>query len=148
MVNSLIKELEARNKQIKALFPTNKACRIINGETIHKFKATLDISKFKNKYKYIFIDEISMVQEIFYKFCIYLKRAMPELKFIIVGDFEQLPPVKCKLGNTCFKDSRARWELCDGKKLTLTVCRRSDDTLFNMVAPANIGTVRKNLAWK
>ena len=69
---------------------------------------------------------------------------MPELKFIIVGDFEQLPPVKCRLGKTCFKDSRALWELCDGNKVTLTICRRSDDTLFNMVAPANIGKIRKH----
>ena len=89
------------------------------------------------------IDEISKVQKIFYKFFIYLKRAMPELKFIIVGDCGQLPPVKCRLGNTCVKDSRALWELCDGNKLTLTVCRRSDDTLFNMVAPDNISKIKK-----
>ena len=68
---------------------------------------------------------------------------MPELKFIIVGDFEQLPPAKCRLGNTIVKDSRALWELCDGNKLTLTVCKRSDDTLFNMVAPDNISKIKK-----
>ena len=84
-----------------------------------------------------------MVQEIFYKFFIYLKRASPELRFIIVKDFEQLPPSKCKLRYTISKDSRALRELCDGNQLTLTVCRRSDGTLFNMVAPANIGKVRR-----
>ena len=62
---------------------------------------------------------------------------------MIVGDFEELPPVKCRSGNTCFKDSRALWGFRYGNKLTLTVCRRSDDTLFNMVASANIGKVRK-----
>jgi len=85
----------------------------------------------------------SMVQEIFHQFFIYLKRAIPELKFIIVGDFEQLPPVKCRLGNRIFEDSRALYELCDGNKLTLTVCRRSDDTLFNMVAPGIISKIQK-----
>jgi hypothetical protein len=49
MVNSLVKELEDRNKKFKALAPTNTACRIINGGTIHKFKATF------NKYIYIYI---------------------------------------------------------------------------------------------
>jgi len=68
---------------------------------------------------------------------------MPKLKFTMVGDFEQLPPVKCRLGNTCFKDSKALWELCDGSKLTLTICRRSDDTSFNMVAPDNTSKIKK-----
>jgi len=67
---------------------------------------------------------------------------MPELKFIIVGDFEQLPPIKCRVGDTCFKDSRALLELCDGIILMLTVCRRPDDTLFNMVVPDNMTEIR------
>ena len=119
--------------------PTNKACRVIGGETIHKFKNSFNITSFKNKrYSYSFIDATSMVQDRFYKFIIYLKRAIPELKSIIVGDFDQLPPVNCRLGHTTFRDSRALYELCDGNQLNLTVCRRSDDTLFNMVAPKNI----------
>ena len=68
---------------------------------------------------------------------------MPEPKFIRVGDFEQLPPVQCRFRNTSFKDFSALWELCDGNKLTLTICRRSDDTLFNMVAPDNISKIQK-----
>ena len=38
MVNSIIQELKDRNMKFKALAPTNKACRVIIGETIHKFK--------------------------------------------------------------------------------------------------------------
>ena len=56
---------------------------------------------------------------------------MPELNCIIVGDFEQLPPTKCRFGNKASKDSRALLELCDGSKLTLAVRRRSDGALFN-----------------
>ena len=44
MVNSLTKELKDKNIEFKALAPTNKARRIINGETVHKFKATLNMS--------------------------------------------------------------------------------------------------------
>ena len=46
---------------------------------------------------YLFIDEISMLQEIFSKFFIMIKRIKPNLKFIIAGDFNQLPPVKNRI---------------------------------------------------
>ena len=39
---------------------------------------------------YIFIDEISMVKEIFYQLFIALKLHKPSLKFIISGDFDHL----------------------------------------------------------
>ena len=78
-----------------------------------------------------------MVQEIYYKFFIYLKRANPKIKFIIAGDFEQLLPVKDRVTKCDYKNSLALHELCDGNKLQLTKCRRSDDTLFNMLLPEN-----------
>ena len=96
------------------------------------------------KYDYIFIDEISMVQEIYYRFFIYLNRANPNIKFIIAGDFEQLSPVKDRVKKCDYKNSLALHELCDGNKLQLTKCRRSDDTLFNMLLPENINNITKN----
>ena len=88
LIKTLIKQLENKNMNFAALAPTNKAARVIDGTTIHKFKAAFNLKNFKGQQcKYIFIDEISMVQEVFYKFFLYLKRAMPEIKFIIVGDF-------------------------------------------------------------
>ena len=78
LIKTLIKQLEQKNINFAALAPTNKACRVIDGMTIHKFKSEFTLKRFKDKkYKYIFIDEISMVQEVFYKFCLYLKRAIP-----------------------------------------------------------------------
>jgi ATP-dependent exoDNAse (exonuclease V) alpha subunit len=97
-----------------------------------------------HKYEYIFIDEISMVQEIFYKFFIYLQRAVPNLKFIIAGDFNQLLPVKDRIHNCNYKNILALHELCNGNKLILTKCRRSDDTLFNMLLPENINKITKS----
>ena len=97
-----------------------------------------------NKYDYIIIDEISMVQEIYYKFFIYLKRANPKIKFIIAGDYAQLLPVKDRLENCFYKNSIALNELCDGKQLQLTTCRRSDDTLFKMLLPQNINSININ----
>ena len=94
-IKNLHKEMDERKLKYVSLGPTNKSCRIINGITICKFIASFNMKSFMDgKYDYIFIDEISMVQEIYYKFFIYLKRANPKIKFIIAGDFEQLMPVK------------------------------------------------------
>ena len=43
-----------------------------------------------------------------------------------------------------YETSRALWELCDGNKLTLTTCRRSEDTLFNMLKSENIHRITKS----
>ncbi len=72
--------------QFISLAPTNKACRVINGTTLHKF--TISHSH-----------EISMVSEHFDKFFITLHRVRPEIKFIICGDFAQLLPVNDRIEN-------------------------------------------------
>ena len=144
-IKNLHQEMDERKLKYVSLGPTNKSCRVINGITICKFIASFNMKSFMDgKYDYIFIDEISMVQEIYYKFFIYLKRANPKIKFIIAGDFEQLMPVKDRVKKCDYKNSLALHELCDGNKLQLTKCRRSDDTLFNMLLPENINNITKN----
>ena len=145
LIKKLVKELEARNNNFKSLAPTNRACRVIDGSTIHRFIASFNINSFrKNKFKYLFIDECSMIPEIFYKFFIFLKRAVPEIKIILAGDWRQLGPVNDRLGNKCYQDSRALYELCDGHQLILTKCRRSSDVLFNMLKEENINKINSN----
>ena len=80
----------------------------------------------------------------FYKFFIVLKLMRPDIKFIIAGDFAQLLPVKDRVENCDYKNSLALHELCDGNRLQLTKCRRSDSTLFNMLLPNNIKNVKKS----
>ena len=144
-IKNLHKEMDERKLKYISLGPTNKSCRIINGITICKFIASFKMKSFLDgKYDYIFIDEISMVQEIYYKFFIYLKRSNPKIKFIIAGDFQQLTPVKDRVKKCDYKNSLALHDLCDGNKLQLTKCRRSDDTLFNMLLPENINNINKN----
>ena len=143
-IKTLHEEMKRRELKYIAMAPTNIAARIIKGHTIHKVIAAFSCKRFTEKgYRYIFIDEISMVQEIFYKFFIYLQRLLPDIKFIIAGDFEQLLPIKDRLEQCNYKNSVALLELCDGQRLTLTKCRRSDDVLFNMLAPENIGNIEK-----
>ena len=91
------------------------------------------------------IFEISMVKEIFYKFFVMVKRIKPDIKFIIAGDFQQLPPINDRIEQKQYefnyKSSVALKELCDFNKLELTTCRRSDDILFNMCKFENINNI-------
>jgi hypothetical protein len=146
LTNMIQKELSNRCILYKSLAPTNKACRLINGETMHRFSAMANgkyIRETLKFYEYIFIDEVSMMSEMFYKFFIVLKRMCPKIKFIIAGDFDQLLPVKDRIEGCNYKDSMALHELCDGNRLELTKCRRSDATLFNMLRPQNINNIKR-----
>ena len=146
LIKMLQAEMDKRNIMYKSLAPTNKACRLINGETMHRFSSMATgkyIRETLKFYKYIFIDEVSMMSEMFYKFFIVLKRMMPEIKFIIAGDFSQLLPVKDRIEDCNYKDSMALHELCDGNRLQLTKCRRSDATLYNMLLPENINNIKR-----
>ena len=145
LIKMLQKEMDARGMTYKALAPTNKACRLINGETMHRFSAMATGSYIREtKIKYIFIDEVSMMPEMFYKFFIVFKRMRPDIKFIIAGDFAQLLPVKDRIEDCDYKNSMALHELSDGNRLELIKCRRSDATLFNMLLPENIGKIKKS----
>ena len=146
MIKQLQTELKTQNKKFISLAPTNKASLIINGITLHKFvmkmKTAKSIAKLQT-YDYIFVDEISMVKEIFYKFLLMLKQKNMNIKFIIVGDYNQLAPVNDRV--ICdYKNSLALYELCDGNRINLTTCRRSDDILYNMCKFENIMNIQKH----
>ena len=82
------------------------------------------------KLDYIFVDEVSMMSEMFYKFLLMLKRAKPTLKFIITGDFNQLPVVNDRIKDIDYENSVALYELCDKQKVIMTKCRRSDQPVL------------------
>ena len=138
--NLLVSELEKQGKVVgKKIAPTNKAASHIKGETIHKFFMSLMLSqnyekkllKNLNNYDYIVVDEISMVKEVFYRFFTIIRRYAPKVKFIIVGDFEQFKPVQDTYDGT-YEHSPALHLLCDGQRVNLTTCKRSDDELFGL----------------
>lgn len=82
--------------------PTNKAALNIKGQTIHKFLklnkekriSPIYLKKIKKNYKYIIVDEISMISKEIWHRLMLLKVALPELVFILIGDSAQLPPVE------------------------------------------------------
>ena len=136
LIKAIKKELDERGMKYICLAPTNKACRHIEGKTLHKFFGIACNNKKPNlkgilqHVNYIFVDEISMVKSVFYKMFLTLKKNNTHLKFIIAGDFHQLPPVND--GDFEYADSYALHSLCDGHKLQLTKCRRSDDVMFKL----------------
>ena len=141
LINKLQDEMKERGIKFVSLAPTNKACRITNAITIHRFVRTTNQQTIKG-IEYLFVDEISMVPEMFYKFFIVLQRFNPKLKFIIGGDFAQLLPVKDRV-DCDYKNSCALNELCKGLRVQLSKCRRSDDKLFNMLLPENINKLKR-----
>ena len=145
--NVLIDTLEKAGKRCDVkLAPTNKAASHIKGQTIHKYYLSLFLSnnyekkllKSLNNMDYIIVDEISMVKEVFYRFFTLVKRYVPKINFIIIGDFAQFKPVNDNYQGS-YKDSPALHHLCDGQQINLTKCRRSDAELFNLYT--NIHTV-------
>ncbi len=133
LINNVINKLE--NKKILRLAPTNKAALLIKGQTLDRFSYNL-INSRKNsiKYKnidYVFVDEISMVSSKFIKVLLSLKFYNPDIKFIISGDFYQIPPVKDNTTKLVSR-SKALYELVDGNMCNLTTCKRSNHELFNI----------------
>ena len=144
----LIKQIQAKldecNIDYVSLGPTNKSCIQIQGETLHRFtnRVSNNIKAFESKV--IIIDEISMMLERFYKFFSTLKRIKPDTKFILVGDYNQLKPVNDRVSEKAdYECSPVVYELCDGKRIQLSKCRRSDDKIYNMCLPENIDNIKK-----
>jgi hypothetical protein len=132
--------LDAKGLKYVCLAPTNKAARLINGMTIHMFMAKYKKSKdilFLDDIQYIFVDEISMVYELMYKYFTTIHRLKPHLKFILSGDFRQLSPVNDRVGDVDYKNSFVLRELTNFLRLELTECRRSDDDVYNLSLNVN-----------
>jgi ATP-dependent exoDNAse (exonuclease V) alpha subunit len=63
----------------------------------------------------------------------------PNIKFIISGDFYQLPVVNDRIAEGFdYKNSMALFELCEGNRIHLTKCYRADEEYFIMYHPDNI----------
>ena len=145
LLKQLQDELTQQDKRYITLCPTNLAALIANGITIHKFSSKLKKQAcIKNlDLDYIFIDEVSMLAEVFYKFLMMIKNIKKDIKFIISGDFCQLKPVNDRIPyNTDYANSPCLFELADYNKVQLTKCRRADDTLYNLIKFDNIPNLK------
>ena len=95
LVKKIQEDLSQQGIEYKTLAPTNKAARIVDGMTMHKFIKLYSSKKAikEMNFKTLVCDEMSMTPEVFYKFFITLKRVKPEIQFIVAGDYNQLLPV-------------------------------------------------------
>jgi hypothetical protein len=144
LTKQIIQELDKRELKYAALATTNKAARVIKGMTIHRFvkRHTPKIIK-SMELDYIIVDEISMMHEMFYHYLTVLKKVKPNLRFILIGDFNQLPPVNDRVKVEDYENGIALHDLCNSNRLKLSKCRRADDVTFKMVHPDNILNLKK-----
>ena len=90
LINMIQQYLKDNNIEYCSLAPTNIAALLINGTTLHKF-----VSKMKHKsciqsmkIKYIFVDEFSMVHELFYQFLLTVKKNKTRYKTYYISGFQ------------------------------------------------------------
>lgn len=144
LINAIKDELDRLGLKYICLAPTNKSAQLIKGKTLHKWINSMKTQKNINNLDidYLFVDEISMVNEYFYKHLMIVKQLKPNIKFVISGDFQQLPPVNDRIGDGFdYKNSNALNELCDGNRIQLSKCYRADKEFFDMYHPDNIKNI-------
>ena len=134
LINNIISNFDKNDIGYIALAPTNEALRVI------KTKNTMTLTSFFSKFnansgfvknlKYIIVDEISMVKEIYYKLLYKIKIKNEDIKFIIAGDWEQAEPVCDRNKYFNYRESSILHYITDGTIYNLTKCRRSDDKIF------------------
>ncbi len=131
------------DKKHITLHPTNLAALMVGGMTIHRFAAKLKKQSHIQylDLDYIFVDQVSMLGEVFYKFLMMIKKIKPDIKSIISVDHNQLKPINDRISpKTDYANSPCLFELADYNKIhiQLTKCRRADDTLYNLIKFGNI----------
>ncbi|MDR3573584.1 MAG: AAA family ATPase, partial [Anaerolineaceae bacterium] len=141
LLREIIKELNRRELNWLAMTPTHKSAKVLwrdranpkkSAQTIHKelgrlkYEGCGGFTQFQ-QYKWIMVDEKSMIKENFFLLLTKIKRYCPDTRFILSGDWKQLPPVMDRCATFNYKDSYAIWDLCDGRKLKLKKCRRTDE---------------------
>jgi ATP-dependent exoDNAse (exonuclease V) alpha subunit len=89
-------------------------------------------------YRYVFIDEVSMMHSYLYGVFQSVRCNFPSIRLFLVGDFRQLEPVLDTWTGDYQASSSLHW-LCDGNRMELTQCRRSDRVLFD--AYMNVSTL-------
>jgi len=137
------KNISKTLSNVKCIAPTNKAALNIKGSTIHKFIALNEegnISKKKletiqKKYKYIIVDEISMITKELWERLVLLKQATG-ITFLLIGDQKQLPPVEDENIEDYFNHPAVKY-LTNNKRNILTIRKRFDERLYNYLKDVN-----------
>lgn len=128
-------------EKIVKITPTNKSALNIKGMTIHRFlkldkngkipRERIETIK-KMNLELIIIDEISMINSYLWKRLFLLKEEL-KIKFILVGDDKQLPPIEDDgIERDYFNSSIVKY-LADYRKINLEVIKRYDEKLSEIL---------------
>jgi len=149
LIIKYLKELYGNNGKYLAF--TNKASLNIGGQTIHSFlnlniEGDIDINKINNSIKnidIIIVDEISMINNELWYYLELIKELKPSIKFILVGDFKQLPAIEefdvDYINQPFFK------ELVGYNHINLTIDYRNDGELKEFSRDYNNNDIIKKL---
>lgn len=115
---------------VKIIAPTNKAALNIGGTTIHKFLnmnlegkiSTAKLNSIKKNIEYIIVDEISMITKELWRRLAFVKKAT-DVKFLLLGDNKQLPPVENEKIDDYFNHSAVKY-LCNNNRNILNITKR------------------------
>jgi hypothetical protein len=129
---------------VQKLAPTNKACLVLKGKTLHKF-LQMDangfisrawIYKIRRMYRYFIVDEISMISKTMWKRLVELKK-LTGATFILVGDKRQCAPVETEnyeaMGQDDYFDHPAVKFLANYNRIELEIPHRYDMQLWQML---------------
>ena len=133
MIRAMLDVLKEQGKKFIIAAPTHVARKLLCAEGIEARTLDSALSGLKtagafnrfNSVDYFIVDECSMISEQMWMILTRIKQKCPNVKFWFSGDFRQLPPVKCRLGEGFnYKDSPSIHWLCDGVEQQLSVNRR------------------------
>ena len=136
LINKWVEEGLIEDDERTRLAFTNRARRNIKGTTIHTAFAINDDNKcnlkmlnsYRNK-KVIMIDEIGMIGFELWKHIVLLKKKFPDIVFILMGDYRQLPPIE-DLKNDYFESEIIKY-LCNYNRIELLERQRYDLDMWN-----------------
>ena len=116
---------------------TNKATNNLGGQTIHNWIGINDEGKINGKYynqklnniEVIIVDEISMLNVELWKIFEMIKTTKPSIRFVLSGDYRQLPPIEEEGLYDYFNHDVIKY-ICDYTRVELTKIKRYDNELY------------------
>jgi DNA replication protein DnaC len=146
LITQIAVEMKARNLTYICMAPTHKAKKLLpdGAQTINSFFSKFCPKSYRwiDNYDYIIVDEKSLIKEMFFRLLTSVKQNT-KCKFIIAGDWAQLPPVQDRCTDFDYEHSSAIHSLCDGNLVQLSTCRRADDELFNLCKNVNAVDIKQ-----
>lgn len=132
VIKNVYKYFTEKDMGVAKLCFTNKGAINIGGQTIHKFLGLDDkgrisqkkIDTIKKFFKLIIIDEVSMVSSYLWKRLFELKKI--GLKFLLVGDWKQIPPVEPNIKNYDYMNHPSVIIMSNSKLVVLKKIHRYD----------------------